>query len=96
MQHILSSKERGKRFVAWLMTLVMLLFVMSSALPAAQAVTQDEINDLKSQAASLKEEQAELQSQLDKLSNSKNAALDQKFVLEEKINVLQEQIALSE
>ena len=96
MQHILSSKERGKRLVAWLMTLVMLLFVMSSALPAAQAVTQDEINDLKSQAASLKEEQAELQSQLDKLSNSKNAALDQKFVLEEKINVLQEQIALSE
>ena len=96
MQHILSSKERGKRFVAWLMTLVMILFVMSSALPAAQAVTQDEINDLKSQAASLKEEQAELQSQLDKLSNSKNAALDQKFVLEEKINVLQEQIALSE
>lgn len=96
MQHILSSKERGKRLVAWLMTLVMLLFVMSSALPAAQAVTQDEINDLKSQAASLKEEQAELQSQLDKLSSSKNAALDQKFVLEEKINVLQEQIALSE
>lgn len=96
MQHILSSKERGKRLVAWLMTAVMLLFVMSSALPAAQAVTQDEINDLKSQAASLKEEQAELQSQLDKLSSSKNAALDQKFVLEEKINVLQEQIALSE
>ena len=44
MQHILCSKERGKRFVAWLMTAIMLLFVMASALPAAQAVTQDEID----------------------------------------------------
>ena len=54
MQHILCSKERGKRFVAWLMTAIMLLFVMASALPAAQAVTQDEIDDMKSQASSLK------------------------------------------
>ena len=96
MQHILCSKERGKRFVAWLMTAIMLLFVMASALPAAQAVTQDEIDDMKSQASSLKEQQADLQSKLDELENSQNAALDQKFLLEEKINVLQEQIALSE
>ena len=60
MQHILCSKERGKRFVAWLMTAIMLLFVMASALPAAQAVTQDEIDDMKSQASSLKEQQADL------------------------------------
>ena len=84
MQHILCSKERGKRFVAWLMTAIMLLFVMASALPAAQAVTQDEIDDMKSQASSLKEQQADLQSKLDELENSQNAALDQKFLLEER------------
>ena len=78
------------------MTAIMLLFVMASALPAPQAVTQDEIDDMKSQASSLKEQQADLQSKLDELENSQNVALDQKFLLEEKINVLQEQIALSE
>ena len=33
----------------------------------SQAVTQDEIDDMKSQASSLKEQQADLQSKLDEL-----------------------------
>ncbi len=57
------------------MTAIMLLFVMASALPAAQAVTQDEIDDMKSQASSLKEQQADLQSKLDELENSQNVCL---------------------
>ena len=96
MQHILCSKERGKRLGALVMTLVMVFFAMTAALPAAEAVTQKDIDNLKSQAASLKEQKSDIQKKLDKLSNSKNSALDQKFLLEEKINVLREQIALSE
>ena len=65
----------------------MVLFTMAISLPAAQAVTQKDIDNLKSQAASLNSQKADLQSKLDQLSNSKNAALDQ-FLLEEKINVL--------
>ena len=93
MQHILCSKERGKRLGALVMTLVMVFFAMTAALPAAEAVTQKDIDNLKSQAASLKEQKSDIQKKLDKLSNSKNSVLDQKFLLEEKINVLREQIA---
>lgn len=96
MQHVLSSKAWGKRLGTWVLALVMVLFTMAVSLPAAQAVTQKDIDNLKSQAASLNSQKADLQSKLDQLSNSKNAALDQKFLLEEKINVLKEQIALSE
>ena len=96
MQHILCSKGRGKRLGALVMTLVMVFFAMTAALPAAEAVTQKDIDNLKSQAASLKEQKSDIQKKLDKLSNSKNSALDQKFLLEEKINLLREQIALSE
>lgn len=96
MHHTLCSKVYGKRLGALVLAVVMVLFAMAAALPAAQAVTQDEINNLKSQASKLSQQKADLQSQLDKLSNSENAALDQKFLLEEKINVLKEEIALSE
>ena len=49
MQHILCSKERGKRLGALVMTLVMVFFAMTAALPAAEAVTQKDIDNLKSQ-----------------------------------------------
>lgn len=96
MQHTLCSKVCSRRLGALVLAVVMVLFAMAAAVPAAQAVTQDEINQLKSQAAELSQQKADLQSQLDKLSNSENAALDQKFLLEEKINVLKQEIALSE
>lgn len=96
MQHTACSKVCGKRLGALVLAVVMVLFAMAAALPVAQAVTQDEINKLKSQAAELSQQKADLQSQLDKLSNSENAALDQKFLLEEKINVLKQEISVSE
>ncbi len=48
------------------MTLVMLFGLMAAGLPQAQAVTQDDINNLKSQAASLKfPQKADIQKKLD-------------------------------
>ena len=96
MQNVLRSKERGKRLSAMVMAFVMVFFALASAGPAAWAVTQDDINQLKSQAATLSTQKNELQKKLDKLSSSKNAAVEQKQLLEQKINVLREQIALSE
>lgn len=79
---------------AWLLSLVMLVSVL---VPMAQAaVTQDQINSLRSQAATLSSQKADLQKKLDKLSNSKNVAVDQKLLLEQKINVLQSEITVSE
>ena len=84
------------RIGAVVLAVVMVFFAMTAAMPGAQAVTQQEISDLRSQASELDAQKQELQEKLDKLANSKDAALDEKFLLEEKINVLKEQIALSE
>lgn len=96
MQHTVSAKERWMRIGAVVLAVVMVFFAMTAAMPGAQAVTQQEISDLKSQASELDAQKQEIQEKLDKLANSKDAALDEKFLLEEKINVLKEQIALSE
>ena len=82
-----------RRFLALLLTLILLI----SALPlTGLAVTQDQINSLKSQAASLEKQKADLQKQINAVANSKSNALQQKQLLEQKINVLRNQIAVSE
>ena len=96
MWNKLRSQERGKRLGAMVMAFVMVFFAMAAASPAALAVTQKDIDNLKSQAANLSNQKADLQKKLDKLSHSKNAALSQKQLLEQKINVLREEISLSE
>ena len=96
MQHSYRTKGWAKRLGAMAMTLVMLFGLMAAGLPQAQAVTQDDINNLKSQAASLSSQKADIQKKLDKLSNSKNSALNEKLLLEQKINVLRSEIAVSE
>ena len=96
MWNKLRSQERGKRLGAMVMAFVMVFFAMAAASPAALAVTQKDIDNLKSQAANLSNQKADLQKKLDKLSHSKNAALSQKQLLEQKINVLRDEISLSE
>ncbi len=86
----------GQRLGAFALALVMVFSVLVSAGPEAFAVTQKEINALKSQASSLNDQKSQLQGQLNKLSKSKNAAIDEKFLIEEKIGVIQQQITLSE
>ena len=85
MQHSYRTKGWAKRLGAMAMTLVMLFGLMAAGLPQAQAVTQDDINNLKSQAASLSSQKADIQKKLDKLSNSKNSALNEKLLLEQKM-----------
>ena len=64
-----------RRAVALLLTLAFLF----SALPlTGLAVTRDEINGLKSQAAGLEQKKAELQKQINAVANSRNSALQQK------------------
>ena len=79
MQHILCSKGRGKRLGALVMTLVMVFFAMTAALPAAEAVTQKDIDNLKSQAASLKEQKSDIQKKLEHLPAGFNVTIS-KFI----------------
>ena len=69
---------------------------LSVSLLPASAVTQQDIANLKSKAQSLNAQKAQIQSELNKVANSKNSAMQQKQLLEQKINVLREQIAVSE
>ena len=59
-----------------------LVLVLTLAAPASYAgkVTKEEINNLKSQASSLSSQKANLEKELSKLSKSKNAAVEQKFL----------------
>ena len=94
MHTILTRQGRPvRRFLALLLALTLLL----SALPmTGLAVTKEEINGLKSQAAALEKEKADLQKQINAVAASKSNALQQKQLLEQKINVLRSQIAVSE
>jgi len=79
------------------LALLLTLAVLFAALPlTGMAVTKEEINSLKSQAANLEKEKASLQKQIDAVASSKNSAMQQKQLLEQKINVLRNQIAVSE
>ena len=95
MQSIPSSlSQAGKRFAAFCLSALLILSVGFS--PSADAVTQQEINSLKSQAQSLTNQKAQLQSQINKLASSKSSAMEQKRLLEQKINILRSEISVSE
>ncbi|MDY3015205.1 MAG: peptidoglycan DD-metalloendopeptidase family protein [Evtepia sp.] len=97
MQHPFQLHGWSKRLGALGLALVMVLFALTAVLPpASAAVTQEQINSLKSKASSLSQQKADLQKELDKLSQQENSALDQKLSLEKKINILREEIAVSE
>ena len=88
-----SARAGLRRAVSLVLVLVMALSV--SLLPAA-AVTQQDIANLKSKAQSLNSQKAQIQSQINSLANSKSNAMQKKQLLEQKINVLRDQIAVSE
>ena len=88
-----SARAGLRRAVSLVLALVMALSV--SLLPAA-AVTQQDIANLKSKAQSLNSQKAQIQSQINSLANSKSNAMQKKQLLEQKINVLRDQIAVSE
>lgn len=80
------------RLLAVLLAVVMLLPLPEVMMPAAQAVTQAEIDSLKADASSLDKKKAELQKQLKAIAADKNKAMDQKELLEEQIDVIQSEI----
>ena len=91
------NDTRQRPLVRRTLALLLALALLFSALPlTGLAVTREEINGLKNQAAGLEQKKADLQKQINAVASSKNSALQQKQLLEQKINVLREQIAVSE
>lgn len=65
-------------------------------LPRAQAASRSAIESLQSQQASLTVQKAELQKKLDGIRSSQGQALNKKNLVEQQLNVLKQQIQVSE
>ena len=65
-------------------------------LPHAQAASRSAIESLQSQQASLSVQKAELQKKLDGIRSSQGQALNKKNLVEQQLNVLKQQIQVSE
>lgn len=80
-----------------LQTTLVLLFAFSLLtpvlMPAAQAVTQHDIDSLKSSASDLAAQKKKLKAKLDTLADNKSAVLEKKQLLDEQVGVLSSQIS---
>ena len=95
MQYVISRRRDRSKWIGIVLAAVLVLFTAGSAVAGA-AVTKDQIYSLKAQAADLNQQKAGLQKDINKLSQSKHEAVQQKLLLEQKLNVLRSEIAVSE
>lgn len=90
-------KEHGKKWAFRLCGLALTAAVVVSLLPEAvvvpaSAVTQAEIDAMKEEANSLKQQQEEIQDQLDSLAADRENAMARKTLLEQQINATRAEI----
>ena len=93
--------KHGKKLYRALRLLLVALFLLGSLqtealAPAARAVTQEEIDDLKESAAGFDAERDELQEQIDAIRNDKENALAKKTLLDQQTAALANEIAAIE
>ena len=91
-------KEHGKKWAFRLCGLALTAAVAVSLLPEAvvvpaSAVTQAEIDAMKEEANSLKQQQEEIQDQLDSLAADRENAMARKTLLEQQINATRAEIS---
>lgn len=88
-----NGKKLAKRLLAVALVLSLAIpLVPETMVVPASAVTQAEIDDLKSEASDLRSQQKELQNQLAAIKADKDKALEQKTLLEQQINATQAEI----
>ncbi|MEA4934823.1 MAG: peptidoglycan DD-metalloendopeptidase family protein [Lawsonibacter sp.] len=81
-----------KRVLSLLLILAVLFPLNPTAVTSVSAVTQEEINSLKTNASSLAGQKKALQEQLKAIQADKNQALQKKNLLEQQINVIEAEI----
>lgn len=79
--------------IALLLALLMILPAITMIFESAGAVTQEEIDKLKDDAAQMEQDKKDLQEQLKELKGEIDSAFDQKLVVEQEIILVEEQIA---
>ena len=88
----MDTRQFHKRCFALLLVCALVL----GCLPRAQAASRSAIESLQSQQASLTVQKAELQKKLDGIRSSQGQALNKKNLVEQQLNVLKQQIQVSE
>ena len=88
----MDTRQFHKRCFALLLACALAL----GCLPRAQAASRSAIESLQSQQASLTVQKAELQKKLDGIRSSQGQALNKKNLVEQQLNVLNQQIQVSE
>ena len=88
----MDTRQFHKRCFALLLVCALVL----GCLPRAQAASRSAIESLQSQQASLTVQKAELQKKLDGIRSSQGQALNKKNLVEQQLNVLNQQIQVSE
>lgn len=88
----MDTRQFHKRCFALLLACALAL----GCLPRAQAASRSAIESLQSQQASLSVQKAELQKKLDGIRSSQGQALNKKNLVEQQLNVLKQQIQVSE
>ncbi len=88
----MDTRQFHKRCFALLLACALAL----GCLPQAQAASRSAIESLQSQQASLSVQKAELQKKLDGIRSSQGQALNKKNLVEQQLNVLNQQIQVSE
>ena len=88
----MDTRQFHKRCFALLLVCALAL----GCLPRAQATSRSAIESLQSQQASLTVQKAELQKKLDGIRSSQGQALNKKNLVEQQLNVLKQQIQVSE
>ena len=92
-------KKRIRRTLISLLCVLALAtadFTPFAVIPSASAVTQQEIDALKSEQSALSSQKKELEQELKSLQNDKSAALEQKTNIDKQIGILQSQISVVE
>lgn len=87
--HKTSHKSRGFHLF---LTLAFLLPTLCLGGASVVATTQSEINDLKEKSSEIKAEKAELEKQLEAISQDKDQAVARKTLIEQEIQLLQDEI----
>lgn len=88
----MDTRQFHKRCFALILACALAL----GCLPRAQAASRSAIESLQSQQASLTVQKAELQKKLDGIRSSQGQALNKKNLVEQQLNVLNQQIQVSE
>lgn len=98
MRVLMEGRRQARlgRLLAGALALLMTVALLAGFSGVARAASTEQLDNLKTQASDLEEQDASLQSQLDALQGQANSKLDEKAVLEQQISVVSSQIANTE